>query len=207
MDLDTNDYDVINLLVKLKSAETQYPSDLFAARRQSYVQRVAEIGLGLGLASGFKATSKAGASGTARTTIGGLLETVLVVAIVTEAGAAAYIYRDQIADVIQTYISSTPVSEGTPPPVNASPLPGSMATELVLLTETPEATLTGTGTTTGTFLPTVVGENLEVNDQAISTPDLKGNNGNQYGLTPKPERTKDKGNNDAGGDTDKGKDK
>lgn len=199
MEFDPKDIDVVALLAKLKSAEVQYPSDLFASRRLGYTRRVAEIGLGLGVAPRLKNTPKAGSGGGAATKVGGIFEAILLAAIVAEASAAAYVYRDQIADVIQSYTSSTPVPESIPPSDSASPLPEADTTKLPKASETPQ----DTPPSTATVIPTVIVENNEVNDQANSTPDLKSNNGNHYGQTPKPERTKDKGNNDNGSGKDK----
>lgn len=201
MELDPKDFDVVELLAKLKTLEPQYPSELFASRRLGYVQRVAEIGVGAGAASRLKKSAKAGNSGGATPTIGGIFEMALVAAILAEAGAAAYIYRDQIAKFIQSQSSNTQVSEIAPPPEEPTRLPE------FLNTETPEPALTSTTTTIPTIVPTVVVENNEADVQSLSTPDLKGNNGNHYGQTPKPERTKEKGNKDGEGDQGKGRDK
>jgi hypothetical protein len=194
MEFDPKDADVVALLAKLKSAEVQYPSDLFAARRLGYIRRVAEIGLGLGVAPGLKNNLKTGSSGGAATTIGGVFEAVLVAAIVVEASAAAYIYREQITDFIQSYSSNAQRTEIAPRPEDASPLPEFTSTESPGSTETPAATFTLTPSAAADVVPTIVGENDGTDTQAASTPDPNGNNGNQYGKTPKPERTKDKGN-------------
>lgn len=203
MEFDLKDMDVVAWLAKLKSVEVQYPSDLFASRRLGYIRRVAEIGLGLGVAPRLKNTPKAGSGRGAATKVGGVFEAILLAAILVEASAAAYIYRDQIVDVIQSYTASTPASESIPPSDSASPLPKTDGAELPETVETPQTMLTNTPTTTATVIPTVIVENNEANDQPNSTPDPKGNNGNHYGQTPKPERTKDKGNNDNDGGKDK----
>jgi hypothetical protein len=159
----------------------------------------------LGVSSGLKNSAKAGNGGGATTTIGGIVETALVLAIVAEAGAAAYIYRDQINEFIQSYSSNTQISNDAPLPEESTLLPEFTSTELPEVTETPLVTFTTTSTTVPTIIPTVAVENNEADVQAASTPDLKENNGNHFGQTPKPERTKDKGNNDDDGDQDKDK--
>lgn len=205
MEFDPRDIDVVAWLAKLRSAEVPYPSDLFASRRLGYTRKVAEIGLGLGVAPGLKSTGKSGSSGSGLTKVGRVIETILVAAIVAEASAAVYFYREDIAEFIQSYRSNTAVSESIPSPDNASPLPEAVGTELSEASVTPRITLTNTPTATATVVPTVAVGNSGANDQANSTPDLKGNNGNQYGKTPKPERTKDNDNNDNGSGKDKDK--
>lgn len=205
MEFDPKDIDVVALLAKLRSADVQYPSDLFASRRLAYTRMVAEIGLGLGVAPGLKSTGKTGSSGSGLTKVGRVFETLLVAAIVAEASAAVYFYREDIAEFIQSYRSSTAESESIPSPDNASPLPEAVGTEPSEASATPRVTLTNTPTGTATVVPTVVVENSGANDQANSTPSLKGNNGNQYGKTPKPERTKENDNNDNGSGKDKDK--
>lgn len=211
MELDQKDFDVVQLLAKLKTSEPPYPSELLALRRQGYVQRVAEIGLGLGIPSGGKTSTKAGGSAGATTSISGIIEMALALAIVAEAGAAAYIYRNQIADFIRSFSPHTEVSEVVPPSENATPLPEIIGTALPETTETPPVTFTTTSTTVPTNFLTAVVENNDETDnqsdiQAASTPDLKDNNGNHFGQTPKPERTKENDNNNEDG-RDKGKDK
>ena len=120
-----------------------------------------------------------------KTHFGGMFETLLLVVIVVEALIAAYIYREQIADFMQINLVRTPISTGIPslPEIIAPSSP--------------------TASTAAPITPTFKGKNSETNEQVVSTPDLKSNNGNHYGQTPKPERTKDKGNNDKGGGKDK----
>lgn len=203
MEFDPKDRDVVALLAKIKSAKVQYPPELFASRRLGYMRRVAEIGLGIGVAPELKNTPKVGSGGSAATKIGGLFEAVLLSAILVEAGVAAYIYRDQILNVIQSYISATRLPESVPSPNGTTPLLAADNTDLPQPSETSQAVSTNSPTTTATVVPTVIAETNEAVDNAKSTPDLKGNNGNQYGKTPKPERTKDNENNKGGKDKDK----
>jgi len=184
MELDPKDYDVVKMLTKLKTANDTYPTDLFASRRQNYIRRVAEIGVGLGVAAGLRSTIKSGKSGGFAPTAGGLLETALIVAIVAEASTAAYFYRDKISEIIQSYSSNPQVLE-----ITSSPLPELIITELPEITGTP----TTTETPTGTIAPTSVAG--DGNNQANSTPDPNGDSGHHFGQTPKPDRTKDPGNN------------
>ncbi len=193
MEVDPKDYDIVKLLTNLKKAEDQYPADLFASRRQGYVRRVAEIGVGLGVSAALKTTVKNGSgTGAATTTIGGILETILLVAIVAEASAAAYVYRDQIADVIQSFTSNSQIQEIASPASDTSPVFEPAVTDLPVITET----LTPTGTPLSTL---VANTENGGNNQAISTPKPNGNNGLHLGQTPKPERTKPGGGNNNGG--------
>src|SRR5262245_46526379 len=131
MELDPKDYDIVKLLTKLKNANDAYPPELLTPRRQMYLRRVAEIGLGFGVVAGLKTTLKNGGhAGSFSSIAGGLIEAALVLAIVTEAGAAAYIYRHQISSLIQSYSSQPKVEEVTSAP------------ETIFSTELPELVLT-----------------------------------------------------------------
>lgn len=203
MDFDPKDTAVVALLAKLKSAEVEYPPELFASRRQRFVQQAAAMGLAAGISPIPKITSTTSAGGSAAVTWSGALEAILTIAIVIEAGAAAYFYRDQIAEFIRSYNPGISATVSITPSDNESSLPKPTGTELPTTAVTPQASPTNTPTMTATVTatPTVIVENNEANDQIVSTPDLKGNNGNHYGQTPKPERTKD--NNGNGDDKDK----
>ena len=205
MEFEKKDQDVVSLLTKLKNTGGGYPSQLLASRRQNYLMQVANIGLGLGIGGGHKIITKSGKSAAGSPPVAGtLIETALVVAIVAQAGAAAYIYRDKLKEMIQSFSSSPRVEEVASPPVVTSPLPQIPITapesETPVISETPMDT-----PTTGTPAPNLVGESNQAdgNNQIASTPDPNGNNGNHYGQTPKPDRTKDKGNNDNDGKGDK----
>jgi hypothetical protein len=223
MGLDPRDNDVLQLLKKLKDANGTYPQELLAARRQGYLKQVAEVSGGAGLAVALRNTIKntngagtgAGAGTSLSPLTGTIVEALLVAAIVAEAGAVTYFYRDKITQLYQSITSSPKVEEVANPPVAASPIsimslptssasPVATGTELVTPTATPIGTPTllaaqptnpaggsasGGGTTTQGGTP------------AASTPsggavDPNGNNGNHYGQTPIPERTKESGNTD-----------
>ncbi len=219
MELQSKDQDVVKLLRKLKNAEAQYPEQMFVARRQMYLRRMAEIGMGIGVDTAIREPAKAPPSSTASPVTGTLLEAALVVAIVVEASAVAYFYREKLADFFQTITSDPGVHEVTSLPV------ASTATEIVSLTPspvvtplTPTATLasptlssspTGISVTlTRTPIPGVAEEESSGSagaSQANSTPVPGGNTGNpvdhddqgnHYGQTPKPERTKEPGKAD-----------
>ena len=184
-----NDNKVINLLSKLKKLNGMYPPDIYAARRQTYLRQVASVGVGIGAGVGIKNAIKGGngAIGTVATITSKILEAVLITAIVAEVGAAAYLYRNKIIDVIKTYTGLSNVREVAPSVINTS----SNNSGLVEATKTPFAT--PSDIPTYTLVPPIVIINNNVNPSV--TPKPGGDNGNHYGNTPKPERTKDKGNN------------
>lgn len=209
MELLPNDKKVIDLLSKLKNSDGAYPSDILTARRQGYLRQVANIGLGIGVGAGLKNVAKSGnGAGTVATITSKILETALIAAIAIEAGAAAYLYRDKIADLIRNYTSSANVQEVAPPSDNSA----AEGSELIAITESPSATAatpsaTAAVTLSSTLAPVISEENNGTGSSVNATPDPGDQNGNQYGLTPKPERTKDpnpgNNNNDTSNDTGK----
>ena len=214
-----SEQDVFDLLKEMKNSESNYPSELIQSRRDVFAKQAAAMAV-LVRAGLHEATKTAGgqtatASGTASAatsasvgaSLGTILETVLVAAIVVEAGAAAYIYRDKIADFINSKINPTVEVVASPPGVLS---PDSL-TEDVASSETSIATETVTGTETpvpSVTLPPVVNDsNNNVTagaPQVISTPEPT-QPGLHLGQTKQPTDAPDQNNN-----TDpknKGKDK
>lgn len=204
MEFNEKDAEVIKLLTQLKNAEGGYPVEMMALRRQSYLKQLAGLGVGLGAAGALKHALKGGGGSAIPPAASTLLETILIVAIVAEAAAVTLINREKLTDLILSISNQPTVEEVVSTPIEmASPL-----TELVLPT-TVEPTVTVT-TVTVTPLATPSAALLSITSvsgsenqgstlQAVSTPNVQENNGNQYGLTPKPERTKDpRGNGDDG---------
>ena len=192
MEFDPKDHALVKLLTELKNANGEYPRWLWESRRESYLKQVANIGMagGFGLrpANSIKRgkTPPGGAPGTST-----LLEIILVVAIIAEAGTVAYFYRDKITTLIRSSISSTRVEEvNSPNPVSStSPITSVTSSE----SQTPTIPPSGTPTPGSTL------DNNSAGDEHVtSTPDPNGNNGNHYGQTPKPERTKKPGNGSNG---------
>jgi len=219
MEYDPKDNEVIHLLKKLKDSNGAYPPEMLALRRQGYLKQVAEVSAGAGLAVALRNIAKGG-KGTAgaSSTAGTVVEALLVVAIIAEAGAVTYFYRDKVAEYFQSITRSPKVEEVASPPVISSPLADMQITPSPVFT----FTVTGIGTLTpaipsetpspvmaaGTTLP---GGETGADVPSASTPgpgsstggtseptsvasDPNGNNGNHYGQTPIPERTKDPGN-------------
>ena len=197
MGFDTQDKEIVRLLTKLKDTDGKYPPDLFAARRQGYLRQMGEIGLGIGVGVGTKNAVKSGKAPAFSSATSTVLESALVVAIVAEAGTVAYFYRDKLAELFQTITKEARGQEVTPPPIHTeleiqgvTPSPAVTAT---LPSVTLSVSPTGTELTS-TPVPGVAEENNTISGN--STPAPGGNNGNHYGQTPKPQRTKEpKGNN------------
>jgi hypothetical protein len=197
MGFDAQDKEIVRLLTKLKDTDGKYPPDLFAARRQGYLKQMGQIGLGMGVGAGIKNAVKSGKAPVLSSATSAVLESALVVAIVAEAGTVAYFYRDKLADLFQTITNEASGQEVTPPPVH---------TELEIQGVTPSHAVTATlpsvtlsvspSGTELTSTPVPGGAEDSNTISANSTPAPNGNNGNHYGQTPKPQRTKDpKGNN------------
>ena len=197
MGFDPQDKEIVRLLTKLKDTDGKYPPDLFAARRQGYLRQMGEIGLGIGVGVGTKNAVKSGKAPAFSSATSTVLESALVVAIVAEAGTVAYFYRDKLAELFQTITKEARGQEVTPPPIHTeleiqgvTPSPAVTAT---LPSVTLSVSPTGTELTS-TLVPGVAEENNTISGN--STPAPGGNNGNHYGQTPKPQRTKEpKGNN------------
>lgn len=103
IELDSQDYEIIKLLTGLKNTNSTYPPKLFAVRRQTYIRRVIEIEEAVEA----KNTNNNGKSKNSSSKSAGVLEIILVVAILVETVYASYIYRDRIFEVIQS-ISAMP---------------------------------------------------------------------------------------------------
>ena len=205
MDVDPQDQEVIRLLTKIKDAEAGYPEHMLVERRRSYLRRMREVSLGIPTDTVVKDVKPT--SGSPATTT--LVETALVVAIIAEASTVAYFYRDRLTDFFRRAITEPRVQEVTPAPAVTTSF------GIHLDATVPSATLWFPPSATGVVLtPTVtpipdvlpgVVDNNSINTAATGevnvlngTPgpnDSNLNNGNHYGQTPKPERTKENGNN------------
>lgn len=204
MDFDEKDTELIELLAKVKSTDSEYPVELLTFRRQQFMEELGEMGVFAGLGMGLEHSSSNSSMSPVASSI---VETVLVIAIVAEAGVVAFLNRDKLTEIFKSVSSATRVEQ-----VSTSINPVSMPVELELTntaywdsTPAPSVTVTMTsslfpsptgnlmaeGTSTG--VPTA--STLQNTPQVTMTPDPKGNNGNHYGQTPKPERTKENGNN------------
>jgi hypothetical protein len=214
MGMDTQNIDVLQLLKKLKDSNGTYPQELLVARRQGYLKQVAEVIGGAGLAAALKTTVKSTqAVGTGSLpSAGTLVEGLLIVAIVAEASTVAYLYRNDFTELYQNITRSPQVVEVANPPVVISPIPEFEFTPTPVVTA--DLTATNTDTVTPVVTPSVLaglpttnqgssqgqgGDSSTTDTQpaVVSTQspnDDNDDNGNHYGLTPKPVRTIDSGN-------------
>ena len=221
MEYDPKDNDVIHLLKKLKDSNGSYPQEMLASRRKGYLKQVAEISAGAGLAMGLKNLAKSGGkTASMSSATGTVVEALLVVALLAEAGAVTYFYRDKIAQYYRsiTDTNSSYVEEISNPPVLSSPTPEIEGTPSPMMTET--GTLTPVVTPSLSVTPSlemasdptdqnVTSNSVDAGSQSgsnevhvastqapnVSDTNNGGNNGNHYGQTPLPERTKENGNN------------
>jgi hypothetical protein len=191
MRLDFQDSKIERAFSSLKLAEPVYPAPMWEARRRGYLQRVAEISIGLGVSPAQKNSLKTD-TGKTSTTIGGIIETVLILAIVGEASAAAYYYRGKIAEAFRFGEPTTVMVEFSLTPEATSPVFEPAPAEEATFTVTPSLT----STPSPTVAPTEVsnGSSGDSLNQPNATQAPKDDNGNHFGQTPKPERTKDNGN-------------
>jgi hypothetical protein len=204
-EFDPKDEKVVELLAKLKNANSPYPSAMLESRRQSFMSQMA----GMGVGAAFKNAVKNGnGTGGASTTTGLLLEATLIVAIVAESIVLAYIYRDRLVDVFKGTSTTPAIQEVTSLPVITSSLPTldpTLEIPEVSISAIPEVSISEIPTEIATHMPPgtptpAVAESLNTNNSEAatltgSTPNPNGNNGNNgnhYGQTPKPERTKEK---------------
>jgi len=218
MEYDPKDNEVVHLLKKLKDSNGGYPPEMMALRRQGYLRQVSEVGAAAGLAMGLKNMAKGGkgAAGLSSAT-GTVVEALLIVALVAEAVAASYFYRDKIAEYFRSATTSPRVEEVVGPPVLPSPLvemqltPSPVVTTVTSTRTLTPATPSGTPSlefAAGTTQPNGAnGVGVQPASTSGSTgntggpspsvlpQDPNGNNGNHYGQTPQPERTKEPGNN------------
>jgi hypothetical protein len=217
MGFDPEDQEVIRLLTKIKEAEGAYPEHMLVARRRSYLKRMVEINLGIPPEPAIDRAAKDGKPSQISPATSTLVETALVVMIIAEASTMAYFYRDRLADFFRRTSVQPRVQEGTPPPAvetlleiqEVTPSPALTVTapsETIWSPPTPTGiTVTPTGTPLPGVIPGVVDSISTVTPGEVNllnaTPGPNdssgnnGNNGNHYGQTPKPERTKENGNN------------
>jgi hypothetical protein len=217
MDLDPEDQEIIRLLGKIKDVEGGYPEHMLVSRRHSYLKRMAEINLGIPADTGLRDAIKDVKPSHISPATSTLMETALVVAIIAEASTVAYFYRDRLADFFRRTSLEPRRQEVTPPAaVETLPEVQEITPSSALTVTVPSATtwspptpagitITPTGTPFPEVIPSVVDNINTVTPGEVNllnaTPGPNdsggnnGNNGNHYGQTPKPERTKEKGNN------------
>jgi len=193
MGFDAQDKELVRLLTKLKNTDGKYPPDLLTARRQVYLKQMGEVGMGIGAGIKIKNAlngAKTPALSSATSTV---LESALVAAIVAETGTVAYFYRDKLADVFETISKEVKNEEVTPLPTPSEAAVQGIAPSQAIASLLPSATLSTTPTEivpSSTPGPELV-DDTTVADSTPAPNINEGNNGNHYGQTPKPDRTKE----------------
>lgn len=208
MDFEPEEQQIVELLTRLKNQQDgAYPKKLLASRRQVFLGQMASIGAGLGIGAKLKTAAKSSKAGSvshlSSFSVSSLVETLLVVAIVAQAGVIAYTYRDRIVDFVNS------LSGITTPTADSIPVTGSSVPEVVV-SDTPIVTVTPIETPTTTV--TVISSNTTSSDitsngdiqntTVVETPQPANNNpGNHFGQTPKPTQEKNNTNpsSDSGG--------
>lgn len=211
MDYEEQDSEVVRLLSRLRETESPYPADLMAARRQRFVKEIAALGLGTAAAVAVKGAAKAAGGASTLPLASTVVETALIVAIVAEAGFVAFVNRAKVLDFIQTSLGQPSVSHVTPAAESSRPLLAPSETTFIVTADPtlPPTLVTETATAVGTPSPEMAivtaaaaAEADTSEEQLNATPvpngdtydgGNNGNNGNHYGQTPAPERTKESG--------------
>lgn len=238
MEQDPKNPDIVNLLKKLKEAGGGYPQDMLELRRQGYLKQVGEVAGGAGLALSMRETLKSGKGAGSSAAAGKVVELVLVAAIVVEAAAVTYFYRDKIIDFFRSDSNEPRVEEVSHPPVLPSLIPETgwvptlVETPTFIVTDTPVSTPSpqlaaqpteqdqqenSSADNGSEARPAIEGTDNEAGGGSGSQPPAltpnpnddnnddgnnNGNNGNHYGQTPKPERTKEPGNENSNNNQD-----
>lgn len=202
------DKDVLQVLTSIKNSEAQYPKDLAASRRDVFTKQAAAMAVllkasvnGTGAnqtAETASTTSSGAATGAGSLSMSTLLETLLVIALVTEAGVATYVYREKIAEFFNSIFG--PRVEQVSSPTNNSP--EILVSDEPTASELPDETATATETPLPLSYtpPTQANDdsNGSGNPQTKSTPDPNDDDGKHLGQTKQPSKeSKQNINNDS----------
>jgi len=141
-----NPSDIINLLSKLKASTPDYPSDMMAARKAAFLDQVSTMGFdgpGKGGGDGGSLSNSSSVFGGMSTAQGILLQAVIGVWVIAAMLTAAYVFRDQIIDLLQDYgivaveMTQVPIID-SPVPVTGIPSPEVPPTEVASPSATAE---------------------------------------------------------------------
>ena len=190
MEIEPEEKKIVELLTKLKDRGGNYPKNLLESRRQMYLGQIASIGAGAGIGAGIQTVAKGTKAGAPAHVPGisasSLIESILVVAIVVQAGIVAYNYRDVIARLFNPNASTPTVVSTGPSMPDTGPvwIPTMTAvsptdTQPVTATVTPGGTLSNPGTGGGNIT-------IQQGTAVAKTPTPKGDSGKHLGQTPKP---------------------
>ena len=215
MEFEPQDQEIVSLLTKLKGAEGQYPEHMLVARREMFLKRMSDISMGINPDATLPGAASSGPPPISPLT-STILETTLVLAIIVEASAVAYFYRDQLADFFETITVEprTAVVASPPIPTTALEIQGIIPSPVITPTLPPTSMVISPSPIGTTLVPVVTpfpGVAEESNTTsgagsvtANSTPVSGGNNtsspgqGNNGGQTPQPEPTRDDNGNHYG---------
>jgi len=206
MDIEPEDQQVVELLNRLKTQGGTYPQKMLASRRRAFLSQMASIGAGFGIGTGIHAATRTSKTGSIfhalSVSASSLVETVLVVAIVVQAGFIAFTYRDRIIEILNS-LSAPGVPTAVSIPVIGSTLPEVITSGTPVVEESLTLTPTDTPTTTVTVVTATSAGNSDQGTDAVETPQPANDDpGNHYGQTPKPEQTKKTNeSSDVGGDS------
>ncbi|HEX5808641.1 MAG TPA: hypothetical protein VFY25_08235 [Anaerolineales bacterium] len=167
MEFEPQDQEIVGLLTKLKNAEGQYPEHMFVARRQMYLRRMAEISMGIPADAGSRTAPKEPTPPPVTPATSTLLESALLLAILVEASAVAYFYRDQLSDFFETITNEPRVQEISPLPVVAT------SVEIQGITPSPASTATSPS---ATLAPSVSPTSLPATLPSTPVPGLADDN-------------------------------
>jgi hypothetical protein len=194
MDFEPQDQEIVGLLTKLKNAERQYPEHMFVARRHMYLRRMAEISMGIPAEVGIKTAPKGPTPPPVTPATSTLLESALLLAILVEASAVAYFYRDQLSDFFETITNEPRVQEISPLPVVAT------TTEIQGVTPSPANTATSPS---ATLAPSVSPTGLPATLASTPMPGLAEDN-DSAGTTSNTTTTGETTTNNSNTNTDTG---
>ena len=207
-----NPQDIIGLLSKLKAGTPEYQADLMSARKAAFMKQAIALkihghghsgkGGGDGGSAGSGGSGGSGALGGMSTAQGILLQAVIGVWIIAAMLTAAYVFRNQIIDLLQdNHIVSVEVTQA--PAIDpASPVIVAPATEISPTAATPTSASATPGDVPGNEANPDSSSNIQ------NTPDgTKDDQGLHLGQTPGPPDTPNQDKPDKPNKPDKPKDK
>ena len=202
--------DVLQLLTSLKNSDNSYPKDMIESRRSNFAKQAAAMAVlmeagvsganstsaGQSASTASTASSGSSAAGIGGASMGKILETALVIAIIAEAGVAAYIYREKIAEFFNS-IFNPQAEQVANPPNNSPDLNSNSQPGTEFSTETPVVTVSETPIPPG-YTPAVQADDSDNGDSQVSSTPAPTNDDNGLHLgqtkqpTKQPNKNKDK---------------
>ena len=214
-----NSQDIIELLSKLKARTPDYPAGLMAARRAAFMKQAVALkihgrghsgkGGGDGGSAGSGGTGGSGALGGMSTAQSILLQAVIGVWIIAAMLTAAYVFRNQIIDLLQNNhlisveMTQVPAIDSTSPALitPATEISPTRATPTSMLATATPGAPSSESTDNGTTVP-------DDSSNIQSPPDgTKDNQGLHLGQTPGPPDTPNQDKPNQPGKPDMPKDK